>query len=191
MVNDAALEDFLSEMVHALDSNNTREGTHVTAFKIDDADGIACKLGFHAAMISKVDYFRIKGERIQLIELSDMDTCATSCLENKKIAVAREAAHQGIPESQLPRRIIARLRREAWSSVVNEFNRKWSGSIAVIERLYRKNGILDDNPEYKMLVICKDSTDTRVLDDLLTLLTGMMGDVKACNSSMTSEFILK
>jgi hypothetical protein len=192
MLEDVALEEFLLDMIHAPCIENINESTNTKAFKIDDADGLACYLGFHSAMLSKVDYFRMKGDKVQLIELSDMQESAMQCLHDKQNAIAREVVAAGLQdESELPARVRKKIRKAAWSNVVNEFNRKWSGSIAVIERLYRKNGVTVDNHEYKMLIVCKNSTDARILDDLLSQLSGMMGVVNVCNSQNTNEFVLK
>lgn len=49
----------------------------------------------------------------------------------------------------------------------------WMGSIAVIERLYRKNNLAGD-PVYKILIVCKNKTDIRMLDLLKTSLSGMI-----------------
>ncbi|WP_429121376.1 hypothetical protein [Aeromonas veronii] len=190
MMHDIALEDFLSEMKHAPCMANSRESTHVEAFKIDDEDGLARTLGFHAAMLSKVDYFLIKGDQIQLIELSDLEESAQQCLAAKIQQTKLEANSLGVSESELTAKARKRIRKESWASVVNEFNRKWCGSIAVVERLYRKNGLTFDNPEYRLLIICKDATDARILDDLCVQLTGMMGTVIVCNSNKTNTFTL-
>jgi len=77
-----------------------------------------------------------------------------------------------------------------WGTVTNEFKRKWCGSIAVIERLYRKNEVHESDPEYQLLIVCKNITDTRMLDQLCKSLDGMMKKVLVCNTENLEEFLI-
>ncbi len=80
------------------------------------------------------------------------------------------------------------ITKTAWKETKVEFCKKWSGSIAVIERLYRKTNELSDiDPNYKLLIVCKDHTEVRMLDalkdQLLRQLSGMMGNVVICTTN--------
>ena len=84
------------------------------------------------------------------------------------------------------------IKNRAWKDTKNEFHKKWSGSIAVIERLYRKTGELGDaDPSYKLLIVCKDHTDVRMLDALKTQLLGMMSSVVICTTKTLSEALIE
>jgi hypothetical protein len=139
--------------------------------------------------VNKVDYFLAENIHVQLIELSDLEESARNCqqyiidnLLNKENEQFTEAAKKVI-------------RKEAWRPLTDEFIKKWSGSIAVIERLYRKtNELIDTDPKYTLLIVCKNKTDVKMLDELgkqlPRQLSGMMGNVKVCNTEKLNQFLL-
>jgi hypothetical protein len=67
MVNKA---DYLQTIKHASCELGLHESSDLQAFKLDDNDGIAKAIGFHAGMVNKVDYFVVENINVQLIELS-------------------------------------------------------------------------------------------------------------------------
>lgn len=158
------------------------------AFKMDDDDGIAKTIGFHAGMLNKVDYFLVHYHDVQLIELSDLEACTRNCHTVIEKALNELKAVQN-PVSRQQERDIVRL---AWQDIKTEFVKKWSGSIAVIERLYRKsNELPESDPNYKLLIVCKNHTDVEMLDVLKKQLSGMMGNVSICNTETLKSYLIK
>ena len=174
MINE---DDFLKKIQHAICDDGTIEQSNVEAYQLDDKDGLACHLGFHSSMIPKVDYYIKKDHIIKFIELSDLEEqinklhLEMSAIEGKP---AREAK---------------KIRKKAWEPLTSEFKRKWCGSIAAIERLYRKNQMIEINPEYQLLIVCRNKTDPRILESLTTQLQGMMGPVKVTNTNNIKKLV--
>ena len=182
-----------NEYLKTIEHAKGTESSKLTAFKIDDADGLAERIGFNSHIINKVDYFVELGLHVQLIELSDLRDDIKHCYAN--ICVALEKINQDSTISQKWKREQEKaIRKEAWQRLRDEVFKKWSGSIAVIERLYRKtNPSIDDDPSYSLLIVCKNTTDVRMLDALTIQLNGMCGMVKkvqVCNTEHLGEFLL-
>ncbi len=181
---------YLLPIQHAACMAGEKESPDETlmAFKIDDEDGIASAIGFHAGMLNKVDYFLIHNHTVQLIELSDLEECKQNC------HTAIEKARNELKTAQQPisKRQELDIVRSAWQDIKTEFVKKWSGSIAVVERLYRKSKEKPDaDPKYKLLIVCKNHTDVEMLDVLKKQLSGMMGDVKVCNTQTLKSQLIK
>jgi hypothetical protein len=158
------------------------------AFKIDDADGIAKAIGFHPGMLNKVDYFLVHNHDVQLIELSDLEECKQNC----HAAIEKALNELKIAQSPISKQQERDIVRSAWRDIKTEFVQKWSGSIAVIERLYRKsNELPDTDPKYKLLIVCKNHTDVEMLDVLKKQLSGMMGNVSICNTETLKSYLIK
>ncbi len=179
--------EFISPLEHAKCQSGDIERTDCTAVKIDDEDGLALHLGFHGAMLSKVDYYHSAGDSIQLIELSDLQQTVKDCSKRNKTLIAQAKAEKGKSLSGKERRQISKA---VWAVVVNEFKQKWSGSIAVIERLYRKNAVIENDPQYQLLIVIKNETDIEVMDELKQRLAGMMGEINVCNTEKVQRFLL-
>jgi len=180
---------YLQPIKHAICMNGERESPKacLMAFKIDDEDGIANAIGFHAGMLNKVDYFLAQNHDIQLIELSDLEECTRNCHATIEKKLNKPRTAQNPISKQQERDIV----KSAWKGVKCEFVKKWSGSIAVIERLYRKtNASSDVDPNYKLLIVCKNHTDVRMLDALKRQLSGMMGNVVICNTQTLESFLI-
>jgi hypothetical protein len=176
---------YLQTIGHAPCSAGIIESSESRAFKIDDEDGIARAIGFHAGMVNKVDYFVVSNNDIQLIELSDLENCIRSChvYIEKELQQLRE-----VRGASITKREESKVIKAAWKEIKVEFCKKWSGSIAVIERLYRKTNELGDaDLSYKLLIVCKNHTDIRVLDELKRQLSGMMGNVVVCKTATLSN----
>jgi len=168
------------------------EQSNLNAFKIDDPDGIAENIGFKGNMISKVDYFLENNLDVQLIEMSDLRQNLIDC--NTKIKEEFANIEQEDISKKYKREKQKIAKKEAWKGLKDEFCKKWNGSIAVIERLYRKTKKIDDNPSYRLLIVCKDETDIRMLDDLTNQLNGMMGeqdDVRVCTTKYLTKTFFK
>lgn len=179
--------DFVKVIEHSRGIEGEVERSECLAYKIDDADGLSKHLGFANSLLSKVDYFCAKENTIQFIELTDLenDICNIKCNIQKKIEF--EEQQKG---NKLTTKEKGAIRKKAWSLVTNEIKRKWSGSIAIIERLYRKNKIYSDDPDYQMLIVCKNKTDIIMLDVLQRRLQGMMGTIVFCKTRNISEYLI-
>jgi hypothetical protein len=176
---------YLQTIAHAPCSAGRIERSNSRAFKIDDEDGIAKAIGFHAGIVNKVDYFVTNEKDVQLIELSDLKQDIQTChvyIENElqQLRVIRG--------NDITKREECRIIKAGWKEIKIEFCKKWSGSIAVIERLYRKtNELGNSDPNYKLLIVCKNHTDIRMLDALKRQLSGMMGNVVICKTESLSN----
>lgn len=181
---------YLQPIKHAICITGERESPEapLMAFKIDDEDGIANAIGFHAGMLNKVDYFLAHNHDVQLIELSDLEECKQNCRATIEKALNELRTAQNPISKQQERDIV----KSAWKDIKTEFVKKWSGSIAVIERLYRKaNESSDVDPKYNLLIVCKNHTDVQMLDELRQQLSGMMGNVTICNTGTLKRCLIK
>lgn len=181
--------EYLKTIEHASCVAGVIESSELRAFKIDDEDGIAKAIGFHAGMVSKVDYFVTNNINVQLIELSDLEECIQNChvYIEKELKQLREFKGDDITI-----RDESKIIKAAWRDIKVEFCKKWNGSIAVIERLYRKTSELGDaDPNYKLLIVCKDHTDIKMLDALKGQLSGMMGNVVVCKTKTLSSVLIE
>jgi hypothetical protein len=175
---------FRSTLEHAICEEQFIERSDCEAIKIDDSNGLATHLGFGESMLSKVDYCSFVEHKVQLIELTDLEQSIDSCKKTHKTLTAQAKAEK----DKLTSKDHKRIRKQAWHIITDEFKRKWNGSIAVIERLYRKNAIMDD-PDYCLLIVCKNKTDIKMLDELTTQLMGMTGSVCVCNTENVRNFL--
>ncbi len=188
--------DYFVKIEHAKCS----EQSELSAYKLDDAEGIAERIGFNSNIISKVDYFSELEFHIQLIELSDLREQLKQCRNKSNYAKAGFDAidnDAGLSKKDRSKQKKA-LAEEAWQSLRDEFLKKWAGSIAVIERLYRKTGqSVDIDPQYSLLIVCRDGTDTKILDELNTELGRRLNgqcnkvrNVQVCNTQHLEKFLL-
>lgn len=183
------LSVFLQTVEHAKGT----ETSGLMAYKLDDADGIAEAIGFKTHVINKVDYFLELGLQLHLIECSDLQDDIARC--HSHIGQALEKLRQDTSISEKwKREQLKVIKKEVWQTLRDEFGKKWSGSIAVIERLYRRtNRPSDIDPSYSLLIVCKNDTDVRMLDALINQLNGQchMGrSVIVCNTQHLPNFIL-
>ncbi|MCK9635220.1 MAG: hypothetical protein M0R41_02940 [Methylobacter tundripaludum] len=180
--------EYLQTIVHADCADGIIESSTSRAFKIDDGDGIAKAIGFHAGIVNKVDYFVVKNNDVQLIELSDLEEQIHNC----HVSIAEELQQlREVTGGDITKREENKIIKTAWKEIKIEFCKKWCGSIAVIERLYRKTNELGDaDPNYKLLIVCKNHTDIRMLDGLKAQLSGMMGNVVVCKTETLNNVLI-
>lgn len=179
---------YLQTIVHAMCAVGEIESSELRAFKMDDKDGIAEAIGFHAGMINKVDYFVANNNDVQLIELSDLEECIQNC----HFYIEKELKKLRAAKGNISKREENEIIKVAWKDIKVEFCKKWSGSIAVIERLYRKTSELGDaDPSYKLLIVCKDRTDIKMLDALKKQLSGMIGNVVVCKTKTLNSVLIR
>lgn len=180
----------LDVIKHSKDRESFIESSNFQAFKIDDADGIAEYIGFKSNMIGKVDYFLENNHHIQLIELSDL----------KEISLNIKDIIEKINQENIKGTLKTKKRKEAWRKEAYDFVKKWNGSIAVIERLYRKayqcgndRKYIENDPKYSLLIVCKNGTDIKELDSFKDILNGMMNGaeaVKVCTTEKLESFVI-
>jgi hypothetical protein len=176
------------------------EKSELIAYKLDDADGIAEQIGFNSNIINKVDYFVEQGLDVQLIELSDLRQQLEAC--NIRVKQAKTTFDEINKNPELSKKEKFKKKQalidDVWQSLRDEFQKKWNGSIAVIERLYRKtNQSADNDPKYSLLIVCKNETDARMLDELNTELgerlkgsCGIVKKVQFCKTSHLNQYLL-
>jgi len=191
---------YLMPIQHAACMAGEKEspGEVLQAFKMDQ-DGVANAIGFHAGIFNKVDYFLIHNHTVQLIELSDLKECIeknhtyiTKELDELKTAIEKESQLQGVPIREITTDEKKEIVKTAWKKDRDELCNKWSGSIAVIERLYRKTiESPDSDPRYQLLIVCRNHTDIKMIDSLKNQLSGMMGNVKVCNTQTLKSQLIK
>lgn len=202
---------YLRAIEHGKDANKIVEGSVCEAYLLDnykidnrnEIKGIAEDIGFKNNMISKVDYFAEQGSHIQLIELSDLREQLKTCgLKVKEAKASFDAINNDAELSKKDKfKKKEALIDDAWQSLRDEFLKKWGGSIAVIERLYRKTDQhADTDPQYSLLIVCKNVTDTKMLDELNTELGGVRGrlhgqcgmvkKVQVCKTAHIHEYLL-
>lgn len=185
------LNSFLQCLEHKISAEGASEKSDYQAIKIDDTDGLAIFLGFHDAMLPKVDYYSYLEHQIQLIELTDLEDSIAQCQLTMNEEKERAKKEKG---ENLNRKEHKTIEKKVWMSVIFEFKGKWCGSIAVIERLYRKNEVHESDPEYQLLIVCKNITDSRMLDELdntlCKYLDGMMKKVLVCNTENLEKFLI-
>lgn len=178
---------FLSAIQHAKSRDGECESPseRLLAYKLDDNDGIAVAVGFHGAMLNKVDYFLIQEHQVQLIELTDLKDALQSCQQ----AIANEL--QMLRANNVKTASATKnIKKSVYKELTFEFCKKWSGSIAVLERMYRKAHEQAD-PSYSLLIVCKNHTDVIMLDTLKNLLVGMMGNIAVCNTQNLKECLIQ
>jgi hypothetical protein len=179
---------YLRTIEHSPDAAAEIEVSHLKAFKIDDHDGIAKAIGFTDNMINKVDYFVVNNFDVQLIELSDLDKAVKNCLTVIEEEINRIIE---IEQRKIRKRKEKEIRQRIWKPIKDEFVHKWYGSIAIIERLYRKNNELGENdPNYRLLIVCKNNTDPRILDELKNQLSGKIASIEICNTETLDKVLI-
>ena len=164
------INDFLRRVEHKVDAHGVIEASDIKAFQIDGTDGLFLHLEFRDGELCLSDYFIEKGEDVQIIEVSDLDNQLAeyvALVEKLREDVLNTKGKISLSDEKT-------IRRTAWAPLTNEFKRKWCGSIAVLERYYRKSSVIQHNPKYRLAIICKEKTDPRMLDELKIMMKGMI-----------------
>ncbi|MBU1620397.1 MAG: hypothetical protein KJ556_08950 [Gammaproteobacteria bacterium] len=171
---------------HKVGQFGDEEMSTVEAYRLDGSDGILRASMFEDGTVSSADYFLDVGNKFYIIELSDLESSirtAHTCINEQLTALGVNDIHR------LRQRDRKQVKKKAWDPLTNEFKRKWLGSIAAIERMLRINRIYSEHPEYQYIIVCKNHTDIRVLDELLTQIKGMIRKVKATNTDLIEQTI--
>lgn len=147
------LDNFKQIICHEVgEGEEHAETSEIEAYFLDEQTGIGCSLGFPNNMLSKADYLHINEEQNQfiIIEASDLREDLNDChLKLKELE--EEAFAEYLIEKpkakKLPKSIFKGLRTKAFYGPKAEMMQKWCGSIAIIERLCRRNN-LTATPKY-------------------------------------------
>ena len=112
------LTPFKKTLCHAEDKNGKVESSKGKGYQLDDADGLAEHLGFHHAMLPKVDYFRRLQSKMILIELTDLASAAEDYDKKRQqlsATLMQEVRQQG--RSRLSGKQQKIIRSQAWHQV--------------------------------------------------------------------------
>ncbi|WP_318508236.1 hypothetical protein [Photobacterium leiognathi] len=178
------LEDFMGEISHAPDNAGVSETTGVQAIKLDEQDGVSVALGFTNNMLNKADYIYLEDNKFIIIEASDLRNQSEFYFSSLK-----EKTEKLIEENdgkKLPRKISKNIEKECFYPIRAELSQKWSGSIATIERLCRRNR-LDIEPNYTYLVICKNDTEERIMDLIKQKMQGTIKNIDIIKTDDINE----
>lgn len=180
---------FIKPVKHSKCRKGNIESSCCYGIEVDDDAGLAVALGFKNGTLSKVDYAVDTGNIVQLIELTCLIEKAEECSSSEDRFIAE--LDESIRDSRKSQK---KARKRAWQPEISEFNNKWSGSIAIIERMLRKLSVNHD-PEYELLIVVKNSTSAKIMgilsDKLATYLSGMMGEVKVIKTDDLVDHIIQ
>ncbi|MHA6606149.1 hypothetical protein [Photobacterium damselae] len=171
----------MGEISHAIGRDQHNETTGFHAIKLDEHDGISVALGFTNNMLNKADYIHLEDNTFIIIEASDLRDQSDSYFSLLKEKTDKLKQEQNI--RKLPVKITKNIEKECFYPIRAELSQKWSGSIATIERLCRRNR-LDIEPNYTYLVICKNDTEERIMD---LIKQKMQGTIKNINVIKTDD----
>lgn len=179
------LEKFKEKLTH-----KGGECCEFLAYKIDSADGagLSADLLFKNGQVSQVDYFIQYNNDVYLIELSDLENDIKSS-QRAKLIMDNSVSFAEILEKS-PKKAEKIITGKIWSDVVAEFQKKWLGSLAIMERYCRKIDY-KDNMNYQLVIVVKDSQDIDELSHLKQSLIGMVGKVFVLKTNQVPSFFEK
>lgn len=176
---------YYSNIQHDACENNQIESSSTNAVQLDGISGLAKDLGFHSSGLNKVDYIKLHENNVFFVELTNLKEDIQECIACDELLKRSSEVRRCIKE--VDKNGLRAVQKKLWMEILEEFKGKWMGSIALYERLLRRNGIADD-PIYRLVVVLKNDTDTRERDLLqITLnnkLSGMMSKIEV---RLTSE----
>ena len=181
------LTGFIRQIRHQVGRDGHIEDCACYAYQLDDDDGIAMALGFKTNQLKKPDYFLIgvkDAALYQLIELTDLREDLEGVGKRLKECPVVVTQPDG---DRLTAKEIQKRQNPAWLKPQAELCNKWSGGIAIIERLLRKQNQQELDPRYEMWVVCRDGTDVLMLDRLKRKLEGMMRPVNVITTDQVTQ----
>lgn len=158
------------------------------AYKIDSSDGtgLSKSLQFKDGQINQVDYFLQYGNDVYLIELSDLENDIQSSKRAELILNGSDMSFAEILATS-PKKAEKIITGRIWSDVVAEFQKKWLGSLAIMER-YCRNINYQQNMDYKLVIVVKNNQDIDELNYLKQCLIGMMSKVFILKTNQIPKF---
>lgn len=179
--------EFLQAIQHKMCRNGNIESCDCIAYKLDEPDGFVTQLNFRPNSLNKVDYVTRSGHVFQLIEMTDLEDSIRDCKidldANLKIAEMKKGERLTATDR-------SKIQKKTLIPITSEIKNKFFGSLAVIERLYRRRNVPDIDPEFKFLLVVKNATEVKMLDEIKKRISGMATEVQVCNTKDISSFIL-
>lgn len=163
------------------------------AYQIDGNNGLSVGLGFKEGQISQADYVLIdkQSNEAQILEITDLSNAIRECLIAESIAqeeiknFAREIGKSDKKATKL-------VNLKIWYEVIGEIKNKWYGSIAILERYCRIDNY-PNNPNYSLVIVVKNSQDSRNIDSLklkLKNLQPIMGNVEVIKTQNLENLLI-
>lgn len=170
---------------HDIDRAGNIESSNKSAIHLDGNQGLASALGFSANILKKVDYFRSIDNHVYLMELTNLQDDIKECIEYDELLKGSSDIKRILRETDS--KGIKAIQKKLWMEIVEEFKGKWMGSIAIYERLLRRNPKTED-PTYHLVVVLKNDTDAKDRDLLETTLNNkLVGMTTTIDVRLTKE----
>lgn len=201
------IQNFEKKLAHQLGRDGKDEESDFKAYQLDTIDdktdclkddkknGLKLELGFKNHEVSCVDYFYFFQENphsIYLIELTDLKEAVAQCQQTEEYLLElTDDNDQKLIDilSTKPKRAKELIQNKTWFELAYEFQKKWLGSIAIIERYYRYKKIeYEIKPSLKLIIVVKNYQETKEIDKLRDKLVGMLGKVTVLNTDQVSNF---
>lgn len=176
------LDVFIDNIKHSKDINGYVESSSKTAIQLDGKGGVAQQLNFREGCLKKVDYLKIKEDKVFLIELTNLQEDIKECIEcDEELSNSSDIRNY---VKKLDKKGLHKVQKKLWMEVTEEFKGKWMGSIAFYERILRRMQKIDSayiDPNYHLVIVLKNDTDPKDRDLLeITLrnnLSGMISNI--------------
>lgn len=182
------LKDFESHIEHKKGKGEAdQEVSAISAFKLDEADGIGVALGFTNNSLSKADYLHILDNNFTIVEASDLRDQLKDCVAAIEAEEAKALEELQVTKphvKKLPKKVSKPIEDKCYYNLKAELMQKWGGSIAISERLCRVKGI-GHHPNYSYMIVCRNGTDVQVLNRFKQKMEGAIKNIKV----LTTETI--
>jgi len=179
------LTKYHSNIQHDIGRTGYTETSNKFAIQVDGKNGLAQDLGFHSSGLSKVDYLRLENNEVFFIELTSLKDDIQECIDCDQLLKGSSEVRKYIKE--VDRNGIKKVQKKLWMEITEEFKGKWMGSIALYERLLRRNQVIED-PNYHLIIVLKNDTDNKIRDLLQTTLRNKLsGMISKIDVYLTHE----
>lgn len=181
-------QTFLSTITHKQCKEGIEESIELKAYLLDSESGLANSLNFKNNEIGLVDFVLNEEHKFQLIELTDLAENVRKCEIDIAESIRIEEIRKGAPLSSSERR---KVEKRSWHPIKFDFFKKLLGSKLVIERLYRKNNEIEQDPHFHYVIVCKNGTDAKMLDAIKAKLMGAISEIEVCNTEHLESIVIK
>lgn len=167
------------EMQHDRDTNGVIEKSTKKALLLDN-DEIITSLGFKDKnAFRKVDYVKIKDDKVYLIEFTDLSNEIRDCIDTSTLLNTNSQNIATLIKTINPD--LKLLKKKLWLEVIEEFKGKFISSIACYERLLRLNN-QNHEFQYSLMIVLKNNTDPKYFEflnkELQSRLINLTGEIK-------------
>lgn len=180
-------------MQHSTDQQGNKECCGFYGYKMDEKSGLGVALGFSVNQISQADYFLIDNlnNKAQIIELTDLSKSIKDCKEAALVLSEDCDNSESFAKvlNKTPEGAKKIVLKKIWSEVIAEFQNKWMGSIAILER-YSKEVNHSNALDYQMIIVLKSGTDPKEIQIVCDKLRGMIGSIPVCNSNNIERLLI-